>query len=179
MLKDIWEALSLNIRNIINDAGFGTFFKALLNQETHKYKDLQLSLALLERFWDTTCTFHFPGIGEVILTPYDFFVITGLRLGGERIHVNDPLTPKEIKKLLGIVPSKMKSKNVPLIWLCENIAKCEIVAMGTCMFMLLFIGTFLYPDLGSTVNLRYLWSLRNIGEIKNYDWGIMAYATLL
>ena len=179
MLKDIWEALSLNIRNIINDAGFGTFFKALLNQETHKYKDLQLSLALLERFWDTTCTFHFPGIGEVILTPYDFFVITGLRLGGERIHVNDPLTPKEIKKLLGIVPSKMKSKNVPLMGLYENIAKCETLVMGTCMFMLHFTGTFLCLDLGSIVNLRYLWSLRNIEQIKNYNWGSMAYATLL
>ena len=35
MLKGIWEALSPNIRNIINDAGFGTFFEALLNQETH------------------------------------------------------------------------------------------------------------------------------------------------
>ena len=55
------------------------------------------------------------------------------------------------------------------MWLYENIAKCDIVVMGTCMFMLLFTGTFLCPDLGSTVNLRYLWSLRNIEQIKNYD----------
>ena len=40
MLKGIWEALSPDIRNIINDAGFGTFFEALPNQETHEYKDL-------------------------------------------------------------------------------------------------------------------------------------------
>ena len=40
MLKSIWKALSLAIRNIINDAGFGTFFEPLLNQETHEYKDL-------------------------------------------------------------------------------------------------------------------------------------------
>ena len=106
----MWEALSPNIKNIINELGFGTFFETLLNQETHEYKDLQFLLALAERFWDTTCTFHFPGIGEVMLTPYDFSVITGLRLGGERIHVNDSLTSTEIKKLLGVVPSKMKSK---------------------------------------------------------------------
>ena len=56
-------------------------------------------------------------IGEVMLTPYDFSVINDLRLGGERIQVNDSLTPKEIKKLLGVVPSTMKSKNVPLMWL--------------------------------------------------------------
>ena len=103
------------------------------------------------------------------MTPYDFSVITGLRLDGERIRVNESITPKEIKKLLGVVPSKIRSKNVPLMWLYENIAKCDIVAMGTYMFVLLFIGTFLCPNLGSTMNLCYLWSLRNIEQIKNYD----------
>ena len=98
MLKNTWEELSPNIKSIINEANFGTFFKTLLNQETHDYKDLQLLLALAERFWDTTCTFHFLGIGEVMLTPYDFSVITGLRLGGERILVNDSLTSTELKK---------------------------------------------------------------------------------
>ena len=104
MLKGIWEALSPDIRNIINDASFGTFFEDLLNQDIYEYKDLQLLLALSERFWDTTCTFHFLGIGELMLTPYNFSVITSIRLGGERIRVNDSLTPKEIKKLLGIMP---------------------------------------------------------------------------
>ena len=115
----------------------------------------------------------------MMLTHYDFSVIIGLRLGGERIRVNDFLTSKKIKKLLGVVPSKMRSKYVPLMWLYENIAKCETVAMGTHMFMLLFIGTFLCLDLGGIVNLHYLWSLRNIEQIKNYDWGGMSYATLL
>ena len=112
MLKNMWEALSPYITNIINDVGFGTFFEALLNQGTHEYKDLQLLLALAKCFWDTTCTFHFPSIGEVMLTPYDFSIITSLRLGGERIYVNDSLTSTKIKKLLGVVPSRMKSKNV-------------------------------------------------------------------
>ena len=104
-----------------------------------------------------------------MLTPYDFSLITSLKLGGERIHINDSLTLNEIKKLLGVMPSKMRSKNVPLSWLCENITKCDTVAKGIHMFMLLFIGTFLCPDLGSTMNLRYLWSLINIEQIKNYD----------
>ena len=50
MLKNTWEALSPNIKNIINEVGFGTFFEALLNQETHEYKDLQLLLALVEHW---------------------------------------------------------------------------------------------------------------------------------
>ena len=179
MLKSAWATLSPSIKNIINEAGFGTFFKALLNQETHEYKDLQLLLALAECFWDTTCTFHFPGIREVMSTPYDFSVITGLRLSGERILVNDSLTLTELKKLLGVVPSRMRSNNIPLSWLCDNIPQCEIMVNGALMFMLLFIGTFLCPDLGSTINLHYMGSLRKIEQIRNYDWGSMAYATLI
>ena len=110
--------MSPSIENVINEAGFDTFFEALSNHETHEYKDLQLLLALAERFWDTTCTFHFPNIGEVILTPYDSFVNTSLRLGGKIILVNDSLTSTALKKLLGVMPSRMRSNNVPLSWLC-------------------------------------------------------------
>ena len=159
--------------------GFGSFFEALSNHETHEYKDLQLLLALAKRFWDTTCTFHFPNIGEVMLTPYDFFVITGLRLGGKQTLVNDSLTSTELKKFLGVMPSRMRSNNIPLSWLCESIPQCETVAKGACIFMLLFIGTFLRSDLGSNVNLRYLGSLRKIEQIQNYVWGGMAYASLM
>ena len=65
------------------------------------------------------------------------------------------------------------------MWLYENIENYTTIATSMCMFMLLFIGTFLCPDLCSIVSLRYQWSLRNIDQIKNYDWGGMAYATLL
>ena len=91
----------------------------------------------------------FSSIGEVMLTPYDFSVITSLRLGSERIYVNDSLTSTEIKKFLGVVPSRMKCKNVPLSWLCENISQCDTMAKGTHMFTLLLIGTFLCSDLRS------------------------------
>ena len=99
-----------------------------------------------------------------MLTPYDFSVITGLRLGGERILVNDSLTSTKLKKLLGVVPSRMRSNNIPLSWLCDNISQCETVAKGARMFMSLFIGTFLCSNLGSTVNLCYLGSLRKIAQ---------------
>ena len=94
----------------------------------------------------------------------------------KELKFNDFLNSKEIKSLLGVMPSKM---NVSMIWLYTNIENCKTVAIGTHMFMLLFIGTLLCPNLGSSVSLCYLWSLRDIGQIKNYDWGGMAYATLL
>ena len=142
MLKNVWAPLSPSIKNIFNEAGFGTFFETLLNHETHEYKDLQLLLALVERFWDTTCTFHFPSIEEVVLTPYDFSVITGLRLGGKRIFVNDSFTSTELKKLLGVVPSKMRSNNIPLSWLYESIPQCETVAKGARMSCFSLLGPF-------------------------------------
>ena len=179
MLKSACAPLSPCVKNIINEAVFGIFFKVLLNHETHEYKDFQLLLALVERFWDTSCTFYFLGIGKVMLTPYDFSVIIGLRLGGKRILVHDSFISIELKKLLNVVPSRMRSNNIPLSWLCENIPQCETVAKGACMFMLPFIGTFLRPDLGSIMNLCYLGSLRKIEQIQNYDWGGMAYVTLM
>ena len=100
-----------------------------------------------------------------MLTPYDFSIIIGLRLGGKRIIVNDSLTSTPLKKLLGVVSSRMKSNNVPLSWLYESISQFEIVANGARMFMILFIGTFLCPDLGSTVNLHYSRSLRKIEHL--------------
>ena len=94
--------------------------------------------------------------------------------------VNDcPTSLAMISTLLGVVPFRMKSNNIPLSWLCENIPQCEIVAKGARMFILLSIGTFLCLDLGDTVNLRYLGSLRKIEHPQNYDWGDMAYATLM
>ena len=94
----------------------------------------------------------------MMLTPYDFSAITGLKLCGERIKVNDSISLVEIRGLLVVMPLKVKSKNVPLIWLYSNIDNCETIATGTRMFMLLFIGTLLCPDLGSTMSLHYLWS---------------------
>ena len=179
MLKCRWEALSLDIKNVINEAGFQTFFQVLLDYDTNEYKYLQLLFALLKRFWDTTCTFHFLGIGEVMLTPNDFSAIIGLKLGGERIEVNDSISLVEIRGLLDVTPPKVRSKNVPLMWLYSNVDKCETIARGTHMLTLLFIGSLLCPDLGSTMSLRYLRSLRDISQIKNYDWGGMAYVTLL
>ena len=95
------------------------------------------------------------------------------------MSVNDcPTSRPTISTLLGVVPFRMKSNNIPLSWLCENIPQCETIAKGAHMFMLLFIGISLHPDLGGIVNLPYLGSLRKIEHLRNYDWGGMAYATL-
>lgn len=114
-----------------------------------------------------------------MLTPYDFSAITGLKLGGKRIEGHDTISPVEVKTYLGVNPPRVSGRNVSLMWLFSKIDKCESVETGTWMFVLLFNGTLLCLDLGSTMSLYYLWSLRDINQIKDYDWRGMAYATLL
>jgi len=59
-----------------------------------------------------------------MLTSYDFSTISGLKLGGERIKINDSISSVEIRGLLGVMPPRVRSKNVPLMWLYTNIDKC-------------------------------------------------------
>ena len=110
-----------DVRNINSDAGFEAFFQALWNYDTTEYKNFQLLVALFEWFWDTTCTFHFPGIGEVMLTSYDFSVITGSKLGGERIESHDTILSTKVKGYLGVNPPIVSGNNESLMWLYSNI----------------------------------------------------------
>jgi len=114
-----------------------------------------------------------------MLTPNDFSVIPSLKLGGERIEGHDTISPTKVKDYLGVNPPRVSGNNVSLMWLDFNIEKCKSVEIGTWMVMLFFIRSLLCPNLGSIVSLCYLWSLRDIRRINNYDWGGMAYATLL
>ena len=59
--------------------------------------------------------------------------------GGKRILVNDSFTSIELKKLLGVMPSRMRSNNVPLSWLCESIPQVRLwqrVLICSCFFLL-------------------------------------------
>ncbi|KAL7229738.1 hypothetical protein ACSBR2_008278 [Camellia fascicularis] len=41
--------------------------------------------ALMERWWDATNSLHFSSTREMMMTPYDFSMITGLPVGGDPI----------------------------------------------------------------------------------------------
>ena len=70
---------------MVDDAGFGGFVR-LLEKHTN---DLVHILALAERWWDTTNTFQLL-FEEMTMIPYEFLMITGLRVVGERLVVNIP-----------------------------------------------------------------------------------------
>lgn len=69
---------------IIDEANFGLFFIGLSCHLVSR----PLIGALVERWWDTTNSFHFSTTGEMTMTPYDFAMLTGVEVGGNSIPYN-------------------------------------------------------------------------------------------
>ena len=69
---------------IVDQAGFGIFCMEL----SHLTASRPLLAALVERWWDTTDSFHLSAIGEMTMTPFDFSLLTGIGIGGDPIPYN-------------------------------------------------------------------------------------------
>ncbi|KAF9624295.1 hypothetical protein IFM89_009203 [Coptis chinensis] len=85
-VKFFWKALRSRkepgfIR--ICDAILATPFGGIIDVPYLK-NDKALTYALVERWWDTTHSFHFP-CGEATITPLDFSMLTGLSIGRGRL----------------------------------------------------------------------------------------------
>ncbi|KAL7179334.1 hypothetical protein ACSBR1_042677 [Camellia fascicularis] len=78
---DWYYELPLEVCDLVDEASFGLFCTGLSRHMASQ----ALLRALVERWWDTTNSFHFSSIGEMIMTPYDFSMITGLGAGGDPI----------------------------------------------------------------------------------------------
>lgn len=68
-------------RHIVDQAGFGTFCRGLSCLTT----DRPLLAALVERWWDTTDSFHFSATRDMTMTPFDFSMLTDIGVGGDPI----------------------------------------------------------------------------------------------
>ncbi|KAI5338411.1 hypothetical protein L3X38_017682 [Prunus dulcis] len=76
------KAMHDTVKAKVKESGFLPFLSILGHG---KKGDRPLLVALAERWWDTTHTFHFDEVGEMTMTPTDFAAITGLRVGGKRL----------------------------------------------------------------------------------------------
>ncbi|KAL2336472.1 hypothetical protein Fmac_010918 [Flemingia macrophylla] len=140
----------------------------------------RLVLALIERWRSETHTFHMP-FGECTITLQDIAVLTGLPVDGRPL-IPTIDNPKEyVNECLGDVPSgaNLRGLELNLGWLQDTFANPDpnvddlfYWQRYARAWIMRYIGGVLFPDKSaSTVNLRWLYYLRDFDAINSYAWG--------
>ncbi|KAF5932183.1 hypothetical protein HYC85_028354 [Camellia sinensis] len=175
------------VRRIVDQAGFGAFCRGLSRLTTCR----PLLAALVERWWDTTDSFHLSAAGDMTMTPYDFSMLTGIGVGGDLIPFDidmDEWTAAQVY-LLGEAPPLARPGFVRYSWFEVQFRvqptlvdaapmtpeAVERYARGFLMFL---FGTTIFADRANTVPLCLLSALVDVRDILHYDWGGAALATL-
>ncbi|KAF8402389.1 hypothetical protein HHK36_013344 [Tetracentron sinense] len=187
---DLYSTASEDIRDQLSAFGFGYFITIRPFRSDRKWM-----LALCERWFDKTNTFHFPCC-EMGITPTDFVMLTGIRFGGTPLRLRRT-SKARILDLMGI-PLKDRialdkrifdrGLKVRVVWLKESLmdAHLDLLSVDEPEFpfvirrLLLYIfGQCFFPEDRSSVDGRYLQWMDPLDEIGAYDWGSTIYAIIL
>ncbi|KAH7858103.1 hypothetical protein Vadar_020029 [Vaccinium darrowii] len=168
---EYYRALPSRVRALVDASGFTVFIRLLTVTRT----DRKLIRALVERWWDTTNTFHFR-FGEMTITPLNFAAITGLRVGGEPIPFDselylDPVAVEHYlgRRLGGIEPGVRYTVLVGF-WDHEPGSEEEARQMARAYLLYLF-GASLFPNRQGVVHLGWLPALEDLETAGRFDWG--------
>ncbi|KAL7193451.1 hypothetical protein ACSBR2_025127 [Camellia fascicularis] len=168
------ELLPLRVHDLVNEAGFGLLCTGL----TRYIASRALLGALVERWWDTTNSFHFSSAGEMMMTLYDFSMITGLGVEGDPIPFDMDMGQWKAAwiYLLRASPPLYRLVTVQYSWFLEHFRKSqpetqgevEQCTQGSLMYLL---GTTLFANKWNTVGLYLLRALVTLPWVRFYDWG--------
>ena len=171
MARDWYAELPEGVRDLVDLAGFGPFCTGLSRCPARR----TLMAALVERWWDTTNSFHFSATGDMTMTPFDFAVLTGLDVGGWSIPYDEDMGEVEAAwmYLLGARPPVDRvSGRVRYTWFSSHFRRAEMVpetpveteqyARGFLMFL---FGTTLFADRGNTIGLYLLSALVDLSQV--------------
>ncbi|KAI5354592.1 hypothetical protein L3X38_007487 [Prunus dulcis] len=160
----------------VQEAGFLPFLSILGHG---KKGDRPLLVALAERWWDTTHTFHFDEVGEMTMTPTDFSAITGLRVGGKRLQYDMEMykNKNKVVKLFGkpIADLLAGERRVPYDSLCtpywnkhpKDDKEADQIARA---FILCLIGSSFLNDKSHYVSMHYAPSLEKVSASMGGYW---------
>ncbi|KAI7985389.1 Protein MAIN-LIKE 2, partial [Camellia lanceoleosa] len=137
--------------HIVDKAGSGLFCARISRYLASR----TLMGALVERWWDTTNSFHFSATGDMTMTPYDFAMLTGLDVAGRPVPYDADMG--EYTWFSGQFKGTMP----------ETIEEIEQYARGFLMFL---IGTTLLSDRGNTVELYLLSALVDLSQLWVYAY---------
>ena len=104
-------------RRIIAAAGFGAFCMGLSCLTVSR----PLLGALVERWWDTVDSLYFSTAGEMTMTPFDFFMLIGIAVGGHPIPYDTDMGEWEAAQiyLLGIHPTHLPVRDDAIYLVCR------------------------------------------------------------
>ncbi|XP_028079840.1 protein MAIN-LIKE 2-like [Camellia sinensis] len=164
-----YKRLPMEVRVLVDTAGFGPFCSGLIQMRVESL----LYRALVERWWDTTDLFHFSLIGEMTLTPYDFMMLTGLRVGvGGLIACDLDIMQWRAAhpQLLGVIPD---ATSHGYSWFFEYFSDfqpttLDEVAQYTYSFLMYLHGTTLFTNRKNTVGL-FLGALVYLPYVAEYN----------
>ena len=177
------------IRARIRDTGFEAFVLALPSEKGRS--DYQPLHALMERWSESTHTFQLP-FGEYTLDPVSFAAITSIACAGEPVPLDASLHPLTgdredyVRTLLGVVPDMkgihtMKIDSLRAYYTRDRVAAAtsdQAVDQVVRSFLLYLLGTTLFADAASSLDLIFIMPLRDLDRVSSFDWGSCALAFL-
>ncbi|KAF5932180.1 hypothetical protein HYC85_028351 [Camellia sinensis] len=185
--RDWYLELPDAVRDIVDEAGFGIFCRGLSRLTTCR----PLLAALVERWWDTTNSFHFSVAGDMTMTPYDFSMLTGIGVRGDLIPFDTDMDEWDAAQLylLGTQPPLARAGFVRYSWFESHFRIQPALAEEAQMspeevdqyawgFIMFLFGMTLFVERANTVPLCLLSALVDVRQIRHYDSGGAALATL-
>ena len=175
-----YDELTDDIKDRIQDTGFEDFILALPDAQGRT--DYQPLHVLMERWSDTTHTFHLP-CGEFTLDPISFAAITKVACAGDPIPFDTGLHKMTtdrvayIERLLGMVPDMngthtIKVDSIRSFYTRERV---EAATSGAEIdqvirtFLVYLLGTTLFVDTTSYIDLMFLMPLRDLDLVSTFD----------
>ncbi|KAF6159043.1 hypothetical protein GIB67_032660 [Kingdonia uniflora] len=181
-----WIAVYPTLKKFVNDMGFAGFCSI-----NARNSDNRLIHALVERWWPSTHTFHFP-CGKLGFTLLDFVMLTGISFGrGHELPYGEKYSKlEEVENMFsGITSFDMRYGNITLTYL-KNWQKplnqnlysydTEMDIVYARAFIAYMMGNLFFSNGATSLRAGYLVALTdyNILGVLGFDWGIPIMAAL-
>ena len=145
----------------------------------------------MERWSESTHTFQLP-FGEFTLDSVSFTAVTGIPCAGDSVPLDASLHPMTadrvsyIQTLLGMVPEmkgthSLKFDSIRAHYTRERVVAATIgqeIDQVVRSFLLYLLGTTLFANAASSLDLVFVIPLRDLDLVSLYDWGSCALAYL-
>ena len=146
-------------------------FEPVISFLPKKTASATLVQCLIERWWDTTYTFHIVE-REITVTPYDFYCMISLSFEGAIISLDGT---SGVQLSIDMLGRKYCTETIRYFDLVSDymflpqrtIEECICMARA---FLLHLLGAYLFANGGKMVSLRWLTLFQDFGEARRANW---------